>query len=82
MTDRTFRTSKGGEDSNVEPEVQVIEEEEMEGKQMPFLFIVRYNFLSYVLLYYRLFSGKKKVSKASDGSFQKSVGKEEGLGWW
>ncbi|KAJ9553182.1 hypothetical protein OSB04_017227 [Centaurea solstitialis] len=31
VTDSTYRTLKGGEESDVEPEVQVIEEEEMEG---------------------------------------------------
>ncbi|KAJ9536184.1 hypothetical protein OSB04_un000644 [Centaurea solstitialis] len=31
VMDRTYRTSKGGEDSDVDPEVQVIEETDMEG---------------------------------------------------
>ena len=36
MTDRTFKTSRSGAEVEVEPEVQVVEEEEMEGNMRTF----------------------------------------------
>ena len=36
VTDRTSKTSRGGGEVEVEPEVQVVEEEEMEGNMRTF----------------------------------------------
>ena len=50
MTDRTFRTSRGSAEVEVEPEVQVIEEERMEGNK----FIKRAFYIFSVILVVRL----------------------------